>query len=116
MREEFEPGFASHTYFFLQRGRRAIFFMVTIIIASFLEIITILGQDSGRANEITDPQNCSKVIIMTLSCKYLLTTVDTRVLHIIMAIEMAAASISAAISMQINYFAMANCVTVKSKQ
>ena len=27
--------------------------MVTI--ASFLEIIAILGQDSGRANEITDP-------------------------------------------------------------
>ena len=42
----------SHTYFFLEGGVAEIR-MVTI--ASFLEIIAILGQDSGRANEITDP-------------------------------------------------------------
>ena len=81
--------FASHTYF------------LRVTIASFLEIIAILGQDSSRANEITDPQKCSKS-------------------H--MAIEMAAASISAAcyfhaiFPMQPNYLAMASCVTVKSKQ
>ena len=87
--------------------------MVTI--DNFLEIIAILGQDSGRANEITDPQNCSKSHVTS---KYPLTTVDMRVLH--MVIKMAAASISAAISMlfpmQPNYLAMASCVTVKSKQ
>ena len=43
---------ATHTYFFLEGGVAEIR-MVTI--ASFLEIIAILGQDSGRANEITDP-------------------------------------------------------------
>ena len=43
---------ASHTYFFLEGGVAEIR-MVTI--ATFLEIIAILGQDSGRANEITDP-------------------------------------------------------------
>ena len=40
--------------------------MVTI--ASFLEIIAILGQDSGRANEITVLQNCRRtfsIIIIT---------------------------------------------------
>ena len=53
-----------------------------------------------------------------MTSKYPLTTVDMRIL-VIMAIEMATASISAAISMLFHMqpnLAMASCVTVKSKQ
>ena len=88
-RPSYRRSFVSHT-FFLEGGGAKIR-MVTI--GSFLEIITILGQDSGRANEITDPQNCTKSHVTS---KYPLTTVDVRVLH--MAIEMLAACCTASLA------------------